>query len=431
MSTAKPTIKLTKSVVEKLPVPEAGQEIYRDIELKGFGVRVTSGGARTYIVEKRIDRKVRRVKLGRSSELSAEEARKRAQDFLGKVAGGRNPIAEKREAEARDVTLREVLETYLADRGDQLKPRTRDQYRDIVEGRRKDESPTAFSDWRNKRVIDITAEMVQRRHRGLSKEHGPAWANLAMRVLRLLLNYPVDATGQPLVLQNPVKRLSQARLWNAVDRRQNVLHVEDMPAWRQGLEVISEVGRDYVLLVLLTGLRRREAAPLRFRNIDTKIRTLTVRDTKNGRDHVLPLSTQLLALIERRRAAAVKRLEAAQKPAAEIDNAFLFLGRKPDTCIAEPKTFTQAIAQACGVHTSVHDLRRTFATTAERLDISSYAVKRLLNHQNGNDVTNGYIVTDVERLRRPMQQISDFLLRAMGAADPNIASIREAARAAG
>ena len=423
---AKPAVKLTKSVVEKLPVPDTGYEIHRDSELKGLGVRITTGGVRTYIVEKRIGRKVRRVTLGRSNVLSAEEARKRAQEFLGKVAGGRNPIAEKDAAAAQDISLIEVLGTYLADRGAKLKPRTRDLYREVIEGRRKDGSPKAFADWRNKRVLDITAEMVQRRHRKLSEEHGPAWANLAMRVLRLLLNYPVDAAGQPLILQNPVKRLGQARLWNVVDRRQNVLHIEDMPAWQQGLETISDVGRDYLLLVLLTGLRRREAAPLRFSNVDTKMRTLTVRNTKNGRDHVLPLSTQLLALMERRRAAAVKSLEVAKKPAASIDDAFLFPGRKPDTSITEPKTLTQAIARTCGVRTSVHDLRRTFATTAERLDISSYAVKRLLNHRNTNDVTDGYIVTDVERLRRPMKQISDFLFRAMGAAEPNIISVKAA-----
>jgi len=424
---ARQAIKLTKSVVEKLPVPETGQEIYRDKELKGFGIRVTRGGTKTYVVEKRISRKVRRVTLGRSNVLSAEEARKRAQEFLGKVAGGRNPIAEKHASAARDITLLEVLETYLADRGAKLKPRTRDQYRDVIEGRRKDGSPTAFADWRSKRMLDITAEMVQRRHRELSEGHGPAWANLAMRVLRLLLNYPVDATGQSLISQNPVKRLSRARLWNIVDRRQHVLHVEDMPAWCQSLEAISEVGRDYLLLVLMTGLRRREAAPLRFCDIDTKIRTLRVRDTKNGTDHVLPLSTQLLALIERRRAAAIKRLEVANKPFAD---AFLFPGRKPDSCITEPKTLTRAIARACGVHTSVHDLRRTFATTAERLDISSYAVKRLLNHMTGSDVTAGYIVTDIERLRRPMQAISDFLFCAMRAAGRNVVPMRDAAHAA-
>ena len=32
-----------------------------------------------------------------------------------------------------------------------------------------------------------------------------------------------------------------------------------------------------------------------------------------------------------------------------------------------------------------------------------------------NDVTAGYIVTDVERLRKPMQEITDYMLTCMGA----------------
>jgi len=58
----------------------------------------------------------------------------------------------------------------------------------------------------------------------------------------------------------------------------------------------------------------------------------------------------------------------------------------------------------------VHDLRRTFITVAESLDISAYAVKRLVNHKMSNDVTAGYIVNDVERLRKPMQSITDYFL---------------------
>jgi integrase len=418
----KRSVKLTKSVVEKLPVPAAGQEIYRDGELRGFGVRVTSGGARTYIVEKRIGGKVRRVKIGRADDaLPAEKARRLAQEFLGKVAGGTNPIAEKTAVKAQAITLGEVLDDYLVARGDKLKPRTREQYRDMIEARRRDDSPLAFADWRNKRIADITTELVQRRHRELSEGHGPAWANLGMRVLRLLINYASmrfdDGSSKPLIAVNPVKRLGQARLWNDVERRETVLRVEDMPAWHEGLGAISAVGRDYLLVVLLTGLRRREAAALKWADVDIeRSRTLTVRDTKNGRNHVLPLSTQLLDLLARRQAAT--------------DGPFVFPGRKAGTCIVEPKTLTAAVAKACNVRTSVHDLRRTFATTAERLDISSYAVKRLLNHMTGSDVTAGYIVTDIERLRRPMQAISDFLFRAMGAIETNVVSMQDAAHAA-
>lgn len=72
------------------------------------------------------------------------------------------------------------------------------------------------------------------------------------------------------------------------------------------------------------------------------------------------------------------------------------------------------VIDVSGVQFILHDLRRTFITVAESLDISAYALKKLLNHKMNNDVTAGYIVTDVERLRKPMQQITDFLLEKMG-----------------
>jgi len=53
------------------------------------------------------------------------------------------------------------------------------------------------------------------------------------------------------------------------------------------------------------------------------------------------------------------------------------------------------------------------ATIAESLDISAYAIKRLINHKMNNDITAGYIVNDVERLRKPMQQITDYLMESM------------------
>ena len=59
---------------------------------------------------------------------------------------------------------------------------------------------------------------------------------------------------------------------------------------------------------------------------------------------------------------------------------------------------------------TLHDLRRTFITVAESLDISAYAAKRLVNHKMSGDVTAGYIIADVARLRDPMQKITDRLL---------------------
>ncbi len=53
-------------------------------------------------------------------------------------------------------------------------------------------------------------------------------------------------------------------------------------------------------------------------------------------------------------------------------------------------------------------------TVAESLDLSHYALKRLLNHRMTGDVTAGYISRNVERLRPPMQQITDTFLTLAG-----------------
>ena len=68
------------------------------------------------------------------------------------------------------------------------------------------------------------------------------------------------------------------------------------------------------------------------------------------------------------------------------------------------------MAQRSGVKFSLHDLRRTFITVAESLDVPHYALKRLLNHRVGGDVTSGYIVFDTERLRGPVEQVAKRIL---------------------
>ena len=80
----------------------------------------------------------------------------------------------------------------------------------------------------------------------------------------------------------------------------------------------------------------------------------------------------------------------------------------------EPKKGILKVRELSGVVFTLHDLRRTFITIAESLDISSYAVKRLVNHSMANDVTAGYIAWDVERIREPMQRITDYICKTAG-----------------
>lgn len=88
-------------------------------------------------------------------------------------------------------------------------------------------------------------------------------------------------------------------------------------------------------------------------------------------------------------------------------NNYVFSSRKKQY-LAYPEKALKHLCTESGVKFTFHDLRRTFITVAESLDISTYAIKRLVNHKNGSDVTEGYIIANHDRLRAPMQRITDF-----------------------
>jgi integrase len=390
-------MKLIKTTVDKLPLPESTPTFYRDDEIRGFGVKVFPSGIKTFFLEKRVVGKVKRITIGRFGELTAEQARKKAQKLVGEIAAGGDPIAEKKAAELKAITLAGVFRDYLDTRKD-LKPKTLRDYERVLN--------VAFADWRTKPLLSITKDMIGKRHRQLGEQNGEAWANLSMRVLRALFNFAAgqyeDAQGRSLITDNPVKRLSQTRAWYRVDRRQTVIKIHELKPWFEGvMRLENEVLRDYLLLMLFTGLRRNEAAKLRWADVDFAGKTLTVVDPKNREDHTLPLSDFLLDLLARRKAGAV--------------NEYVFPGSGAGGYIVEPRKQMARVTESSGVRFTVHDLRRTFITLAESLDISAYAVKRLVNHKIGkSDVTAGYIIHDVERLREPMQKITDYVLRVAG-----------------
>ena len=67
---------------------------------------------------------------------------------------------------------------------------------------------------------------------------------------------------------------------------------------------------------------------------------------------------------------------------------FVFHADSKSGHIEEPKFHLALVAKATGIRVSTHDLRRTFITVAESCDISPIALKALVNHGLGNDVTS-------------------------------------------
>jgi len=416
------TIPFNKRAIDEIAPPSSGRLTLHDSKVPGLVVRVTPNGVKTFQVYRwRVDRPVR-VTLGRFPDMTVEQARRQAQTVITQLLEGVNPNAVKRRERATVVTLRVVFDDYLSSRD--LKPRTVEDYNALMDW--------GFSGWLSRPITAITRDSVLRRHAQLG-ERSHARANSAMRVLRALFNFAIhrydDDKGTPLVELNPVDRLSSNRQWFRVERRQTLIRVHQLPGWWSAVEALKslrstgkvDVVRDYLQFLLLTGLRRGEAARLRWDDVDLPGRAFTVVDTKNRRPHELPTSDYLQALLERRHQQHEQERERLERehregksPELRKPSSYVFPGEGKTAHIVEPRRWMERVTAESGVAFTLHDLRRTFATVAESLDIPAYALKRLLNHKTGSDVTAGYIVIDVERLRGPMQQVTDFILKAAG-----------------
>ncbi len=396
--------KLTKSFIDKVSFEKSGQVLYRDSELLGFGLRVGKS-AKVYFAEAKLHGKTIRKSIARHNVVSLDEARSQAKTYLAEISRGKNPHDEEKARKAKLVTLAEVLENYIEARGN-LKPSTIQDYRHTFD--------FYLKDWVNKPAIEISKDMVELKFRQISKTSA-SQANKTMRNFRAVMNYAImkyeDSNGDSIFRYNPVVRISQLRAWHRPVRKNTLIKHYDLAPWYQAVMNLSndsiapnrEVVKDFLLLVLFTGLRRNEAAKLTWNRVDLKDKTIVIKDTKNHTDHTLPLTDFLYDLLTKRK--------------EEAKTQYVFPNETNTGYLIDPKKQIANVVKESGVSFSTHDLRRTFITIAESLDISAYSLKRLLNHKMTNDVTAGYIITDVERLRAPMQKITNYILKCIGLKD--------------
>jgi len=392
-------IKLKESLVSSLPYPASGQVFYRDAELKGFGLRVGTG-SKVYIAEGKVDKKSVRVTIGRHGLFTSEQARAQAKSILGMIARGVNPNHVDKARKAKSATLAEVYQDYLIVR-DELKPRTLYDYSRFMK--------THFAEWNNKPIAEINQDLIERKHRQIGQK-SEAQANLAMRFMRALFNFAIthykDSAGNPAIADNPTKRLSLASSSSLVVRPQSLIKPHELPAWLKAVHILTTISngsnkdavKDYLLLLIFTGLRREQGLRLQWNDIDFEAKMLTIPDPKNQEPHILPLSTFLYYLLKKRH---TENLEGSP---------FVFPGIGKNGYMNDPGKQMKIVMQASGVNFTLHDLRRTFIVIAESLDIPAYALKRLTNHKMRDDVT-GYIIHDPEKLRVPMQKITDYLMK--------------------
>lgn len=302
------------------------------------------------------------------------------------MADGHDPNAEKRKEKRERVTVEIAFNRFFEAR-DTLSNNTVSNYRRSER--------LYLKAWHKKEMKEITRQMVLKKHQEIGKKHGETTANNVMRHYRSVYNF--NSATRDDYPPNPVQILTQARAWFKERRRQTVVAAVDLPAWWKAVMAEPDYSRDFLLTALFTGMRRSEVMQLRWENVDLSAKTLHLPTTKNGDPLTLPLSEFLADLL-------AQRCEASQ------GSPWVFPGPGRTGHLVESKKFLLRVTAGSGVSFSMHDLRRTFITIAESLDVPYYALKRLLNHRTNGDVTGGYIVVNAERLREPVEQVSKRIL---------------------
>jgi Arm DNA-binding domain len=119
-------VKLSQRMLETLALPAGKTEVILfDDDLPGFGIRIRSSGARTWIYQYKLGTRHRRLTLGNVGALALVQARKIAGELHAKDRLGRDPAGEKDEGRSRAAeTVGAVLESYLPHKKANMRPRS-------------------------------------------------------------------------------------------------------------------------------------------------------------------------------------------------------------------------------------------------------------------------------------------------------------------
>jgi hypothetical protein len=205
------SMRLTKKEIDRIIKPVAGQAIYWDDDLPGFGLRVTPTRM-TYIAQGRVNGRTVRVTLGRHGPLTPDIARNEARKRLGDMARGIDHNRRARSEKLAGVTLAQAYRAYVAS-----KSLSNNTSRDYERAMR-----IGFPAWADMPIVQITGGMVSRRFEELSAD-GPAKANQMCRFLRAVLGWAMwrfgHDDGTPLLQANPCDILSKLKRWHRIERR--------------------------------------------------------------------------------------------------------------------------------------------------------------------------------------------------------------------
>lgn len=385
--------KLTKRVVAALPIRDRPYEL-RDSELRGFLVRVETGGTKSFFLDYRLRGKRNRHRLGVYANLSVDGARALAKETAGDVARGIDPQA-RRKAE-RERTERERHSTLRAFLDGRYEPwaqanlksaafqlaRLRSDFAEHLDQPLHAFHPFMVDGIRQRwkkggtKPRSINRD-IQRLQSVLSR--AVEWGVLEQHPLAGLKPLKADKTGRVRFLTAEEDSALRKALVQREERlRQARIRFND---WRvaRGKKPLPEREGDYldhlrplVMLALNTGLRRGELLGMNWGavNFGAKLLTVVAETAKSGHTRRVPLNTEAFTVLS-------AWYQRKGKPGPES----LVFPRPRGERMKRIDTAWESLMKVAGIHNfRLHDCRHHFASKLVQAGVDLYTVKELLGH---------------------------------------------------
>jgi len=387
-------------------------------KIEGFYIRVLPSGYKSYGVRKRLFGvgKAPSKTIGNCEVVDIEEAKKLAKKYLSNLGQGVTPDALEKEKAQKGRTLIDYLDIYIRRMGNEIKESTAESYRKNLTSH----MPKLIK----KPIVELTKDDFTDWY-GTNVKVKPRVTELTFVYAKRLLNYAVaDEYLEDNVANKAKDLIGRYQGSNEVERHIPLSKLSDfMSAFislspynteddfqpdrkdltklgkgKRRKTLLSHTQRDFILFILLTGVRRSEATNLRWANVDFQDYAVTIPDNKAKRFFRFPMTYTLRAMLEWRYNRKDRHHEFVFP--REINTRWKsrerFIGggltdiRKPLAKICELGNFDYVL--------TAHDLRRTFATICNELGIAVTDIAKLLNHAK-REVTDNYIVRSLENQR--------------------------------
>jgi integrase len=349
--------RLTDKIIRALETPDKGNRIAYDVGLPGFGIRVTTAGAKSFVLNyrRKADGLERRYTIGTFPAWSVTAAREEAKRLKREVDGGGDPVG-KFKAAREAPTVASLCARFEAEHLPRLRPSTAQMYRALI----KTEVVATLG---RVKVAAVEFADIDRLHRHVSRR-APYLAN---RLLALLSKMFALSVLWNMRSNSPVRGVQR----NQEIKRKRYLSGEELNRLTKALAAYHNVeAADAIRLLLLTGARKSEVLSATWSQFDFGQGTWTKpgATTKQKTDHCVPLSAparQLLAQIREHNKSAK----------------FVFPGPGPSGHRTNLKRDWGRICKTAGiVGLRVHDLRHSFAAQLASAGVGLQVIGGLLGH---------------------------------------------------